>query len=752
MGRTEAPSGRPTRQLGDDLMRLNIWPTSTLYRTLLLSLSLGVAACSGSPTPGAGPATDTAGADADASDSSTGPGRDTSAPDADTDGDGLLDSQEDINANGVYDGGENSNETNWQDVDTDHDGLQDGDEDANLNGRVDPGETDPRAPDTDGDGINDGDEYSYETDPTLADTDGDGIDDGVEVSNGVTDPRNPDSDGDGLLDGDEDRNHNGVVDLTETDPNNTDTDGDGVPDIAETLAISCAASASPGRRVLEDYLGDWHLDIPSEFSDQTRYDVNLGGTSLVHAAYFQDPTTGVYAFVISKPPADGVERAQDMMAGDIIRLGHAVRVVDRTIHPFATWDGFYAANATVRAQSSEQEASLVRDEIVAQILGLATAMPDGSGPAEGPRSSQWTIRLSTVYRSSQRIIVSGAIVPATDTLPDIVAAELSDATNTTTLSQFGDETYLSCRLLALFEDFFAVDFLWLVDDSLSMRDDQATIAEAADRFYGTLNSSFLDYRAMVISTDLRDNTYYLVDPGFSDFQPEFEEAIQSPYGGDLEFGLETTMNVLRLAATPGASVNQRFRPGAKRVIIYLSDEDDQTIKIAAENGDTRCDGNVNPSLDGCGTFDAAVASLLANDITAYAITGDTPSGCTSATGPGNAEEAGHAYIQAAYATGGSYASICSDDLGETVDRIVRSAIAAATNYALGEFPISSSIRVVRNGNLVPRSNVNGWDYDPTTNQIIFFGEARPNIDDEVAMGFDVFEDVTADPTGYVPAG
>lgn len=70
----------------------------------------------------------------------------------DMDGDGLPDSLEDINNNGIVDPGE----TDYRNPDTDGDGIPDGMEDSNRNGRLDDGETDPRNPDSDGDGIWDG--------------------------------------------------------------------------------------------------------------------------------------------------------------------------------------------------------------------------------------------------------------------------------------------------------------------------------------------------------------------------------------------------------------------------------------------------------------------------------------------------------------------------------------------------------------------------------------------------------------------
>lgn len=70
----------------------------------------------------------------------------------DLDADGIPDTIEDRNQNGLRDSGE----TDPLNPDSDGDGLPDGLEDRNANGRTDPGETDPRVGDTDGDGVPDG--------------------------------------------------------------------------------------------------------------------------------------------------------------------------------------------------------------------------------------------------------------------------------------------------------------------------------------------------------------------------------------------------------------------------------------------------------------------------------------------------------------------------------------------------------------------------------------------------------------------
>ena len=103
------------------------------------------------------------------------------------------------------------------DDDSDDDGILDIDEDANANGTVDAGETDPCNPDSDGDGIQDGTERGVtskdvgpDTNPEVFIPDAD--------PNTTTDPLDPDCDNDGKLDGEEDTNFNGKIDDGESNP------------------------------------------------------------------------------------------------------------------------------------------------------------------------------------------------------------------------------------------------------------------------------------------------------------------------------------------------------------------------------------------------------------------------------------------------------------------------------------------------------------------------------------------------------
>lgn len=123
----------------------------------------------------------------------------------DTDGDSLPDGYEFLTL-----------DTDPIEVDTDENGILDCDEDFDADNLINLGEyqyqTLPFTSDTDEDGLLDGDEVNYYgTIPTDADTDDDKLLDGEEGYNGCIyiehgvyfDPLNPDTDGNGILDGDE---------------------------------------------------------------------------------------------------------------------------------------------------------------------------------------------------------------------------------------------------------------------------------------------------------------------------------------------------------------------------------------------------------------------------------------------------------------------------------------------------------------------------------------------------------------------
>jgi len=160
----------------------------------------------------------------------------------DVDGDGLLNSEEDINGNFIIDAGE----TDMWDADTDNGGEADGAEIAA--GRNPIKQSDDITFDQDDDGLTNGEEMDLGTNPEEADSDFDGVNDNIDLF-----PLNPefqsDNDDDGIADqyeeeyglspedpddAEEDSDNDGLSNIDEfiygTNIEDADTDNDGVED------------------------------------------------------------------------------------------------------------------------------------------------------------------------------------------------------------------------------------------------------------------------------------------------------------------------------------------------------------------------------------------------------------------------------------------------------------------------------------------------------------------------------------------
>lgn len=708
----------------------------TLHALLGVAL-LGVASC----------ADDSAEPDATAD---VGTEVDVPAPPPDADGDGIPDALEDLNRNGTFDGG---NETDWQSADTDGDGIDDGVEDANQNGTVDRGETDPRTDDTDGDGVLDGDEQALGTNALEADSDGDGLSDGVERDVSGTDPTDPDSDGDGVPDGDEDRNGNGVVDPGESSPTERDTDGDGTPDGEEAGPLACARASEPPTTTWSSLEGDWLVTVPAEVDGYGDYEAFSVDDPLLRAAWMTSQS-GVQAFVLSKRPDPTVRRGVDQAAAESARFAlRDVLLRDATLARTVGWDGSSGGIASFvwTSDRGATSASEARDLLVASLLDLAVDTPPGAPAPAGSTADTWMARIHVTRRSDERVVIVGAVLPAA-TSNATALRTYADITDGTTAAQFDDSDDRSCGPLELQEETVPVDYLWVVDRSESMLDDRETLAAAADAFFGTLQNSFIDFRVAVVSSNLRDEQWHTAADGFIDRAGDFRGQVLDPpvsFGQPaFEYGLETAVNILDEART-GDDAAHRWRTGAKRIIVFVSDEEDETVDSLAEE-DPSCDAAVNPTLTECTFVSDAIAAMTDADATAYAITGPLPDGCVAVGGPGESEQAGAAYIRAALETGGGTSSICASDLGDAVDAILQASFGAAAQYELPHVPIAPTLRVANGSALVPRSRDNGWDYDAVSNRLVFYGSAQPALGDELAIGYRYYLDTSDDPTGWVP--
>ena len=291
-----------------------------------------------------------------------------------------------------------------------------------------------------------------------------------------------------------------------------------------------------------------------------------------------------------------------------------------------------------------------------------------------------------------------------------VATRLADLATGSHLGPPGQPVQIDCQ--AATAEALRVDFIWVVDNSASMLEEQEALSAAAEQFFDALTLSRIDFRLGVVTTDgeaLRGGS-------FTRDLDEFRQRVQVGVNGNgREAGLEFAVRAVERAQSATEQPAQ-LRNDAVTVVVFFSDEDSVNL--------------VDPSV--------YASSLGAQGVLAFAVVGPRPRGCL-AIGRGVARR-GEAYIQVAEALGGSSASICAEDLSQPIGEILLAAGGAASQTALNVPPISGSIEVALPDSLIERSRIEGFDYEPTANTVLFFGMASPPVGTQFRISFSTFVD------------
>jgi len=593
----------------------------------------------------------------------------------------------------------------WCEVDCDYDGLANCEEDVEN--------TDPCDNDTDGDGLFDLQELQAGTDPGMQDSDGDGLADGDEIAFGF-DPNNPDSLGDGTLDGD------------------------------RWIVHACENPTSEPVNYYASSGGDWLVALPPAFSNYVEPTVQ---TTLpkIATAVFDDPANEVAGFLLSTEGQG--ESPEDLVIGyrsDVGALGSLLQ--DSTGGSFDTHDGKKAAIGKYLVQTSGlKSARQVRDDLLFRIAPFTPADVTGMPNSAGAQYQKFRVFISATYREStnqgDRIITAVALAPADkyDTR-DKVQFRMDDLTNTTNVSAAQDIHQTKCTTFRAGEGNPQADFYWVLDASGSMYDDFNRMKAVANDFFAELNNTGLDFRLGVVPTDDQIDGRVRYPPGWhtdlTTFTNEIDDFVINCSGcgstaGYEEWGLKVAKDGITWMRSSSAPQNVRIRSDAQLVTVFMSDEEAQTIQN-------------NPLSTSAGQQKLTdFKTFFQGNTIAFSIVGDGSS-CGSSDG--------EAYRQVALATGGSFASLCASDISETISDIIYAASGLASNYVIPQTPISSTLRVFKNDEWVPRSREDGFEYFPQTNSIAFFGSYRPQpadptmgrYGDDIAVSYQTFIDTTKD--------
>ncbi|MDF1562048.1 MAG: hypothetical protein P1V51_03345 [Deltaproteobacteria bacterium] len=669
-------------------------------------------------------------------------------------------------------------------ADTDGDGLDDGEEDG-LG-------TDPLRADTDGDGLVDGRELELGTDPLNRDTDRDGLDDGIEIAARL-DPLNPDTDGDRLEDGEEGQYG--------TDPTVADTDGDGLVDGDEVdlgydpldpsdpdnsvkcdVLATCAQDALKPMAWEEQGSGDTRIALETTFAHSRLVFSNLSQGERANGAAFDDAAAGVAGLLLSidEPISGGDPNAQlTALAG---RLGSGSwpwtfveRITGRTV---TSWDGYPAmVSARFNFTAAGSNAGAIRDALAASLSDHAPAdisgLPAVTSFAPG---GEFVFGFEILVRrngngDAGRIVILGAVTDKASYDDKALQARIrvADLGNGTALGQHGDRDNTRCDSFVVESDPRA-DFIWMSDISGSTNDERMPIKSSATMVFDALANLGVDARMAVMPHENNSinsaNPGQFYAPGFTRDAGTFGAWWDIAGGDGQEYGLLAVNDAIRPGgrAMPRSAteVADKVREGVKLVVVYVSDEHDQSVEAACAGVQDRNKTYV-PDAAGQQCIDSTVQPfvdvLLAESAIAFGVIAESPGGCANPTNGTSSQEAGWGYKEVIEATGGSYGSVCASDPGQTLDDIVNAVAGAASAFQLTGAPISATLKVVvtpaglacdpqnptAGRREVPRSALDGFDYDPVSNSIFFLGTSRPQIGDGVTVSYREWEDRTSNP-------
>jgi hypothetical protein len=270
-----------------------------------------------------------------------------------------------------------------------------------------------------------------------------------------------------------------------------------------------------------------------------------------------------------------------------------------------------------------------------------------------------------------------------------------------------------------------VDVLWVVDNSSSMGEEQAGIADNFPVFLDFFTDSGLDWHIGVISTDMEDSSHrgrlqgtdshLFVDP----FTPDPEVVLAEMTTLGIEgSGDERGRDPIWLALTEHADgPNEWFyRNGAAFHVIVISDEEDSSDLIEEEEWLSWMAGLK------WGEHQLSFSSIVAPDPI-----------CEGANDPGVE------YIRYTERLGGIYWPICDQDWAQVLELLGIHAVGLEREFFLSTLPVPETIEVtVTEFAATFAFSKDDWEYSPVRNSITFH-EFDPRPGNVITIDYDVLK-------------
>jgi hypothetical protein len=435
-------------------------------------------------------------------------------------------------------------------------------------------------------------------------------------------------------------------------------------------------------------------------------------------------------------------------------------------------------------------ASALRDALVMPLAGVAA-------PAGGPEvgsAAEFIVEVTTVLRNMRFVDVVVAIAPRAQVDNPMIntAIRMNDLTNMTGVAELGKNVGFACQVIRAEQGSAPVDFIWTIDTSGSMGPYQEAVGRTATRFIERMTAAGVDFRVAAFQANSqvpvlnqanattgwpmgfrwingRDMNaaaqlcQYATVGTCPTAMPDTARPFTWTGGGTSEQptagGILTHFEFNRRGMAGEMNPEWRLRAGAKVVTFHVTDEPGSNDFAYFRTG---VDPQTMMRFSASGTWDRAtqdniVAYFRRNQILTFGLVPRllneqpmdmrTPPMCAAFDVnylPRCVIEAnGGAYIPLRQISASSPAAVrmaFEADVDAAMSRIVDAIAGAASQFALNRSPITSTIKVRVRGMDVPRSRAEGFDYDPASRSIIFFGARfRPMRGDEVVISYRVWE-------------
>lgn len=291
----------------------------------------------------------------------------------------------------------------------------------------------------------------------------------------------------------------------------------------------------------------------------------------------------------------------------------------------------------------------------------------------------------------------------------------------------------------------SVDILWIIDNSISMAEEQGLVAVGFRTFLDALEveGAALDLHIGVVTTDMDDTNpdrgRLVGEPAWltgdeQDFEIEFRSrAHVGTLGSDFEQGLGAAWLALDEAGTEG--VNAGFlREDANLALIFVSDENDCSNGGAFPSGsDAALCYDRQDDLVPISEFVRRFAKVPLGDgrTIASAIAGPAASeGCSTAT-------PGHRYSTTAEKMDGLFGDVCDSDYSGLMTAIASQILAPARVFSLDNAAQAGSIQVLVDEDEIAEDPDHGWWYDEEYQAVRFDGDYFPAPGAEVWVLYEV---------------